>query len=227
MLSRLVRGYIRPIKDEKGHVKRDSIATLEKVILGELEQWITIRGHNRHHPILLFLHGGPGASQVGTQQKYLAQLEQSFVVVNWDQRGAGKSYHSLIPSKSMNVNQLISDTYELVLYLQQRFKQEKVFLTGHSWGAFLGIRFAYQYPELLHAYVGINQPVKRREEEKRSYQYALDTAQKKANKKALNELRAIEFIEEGVYKNMHHLTKQRSWLTKLGGVTFEKKCFKH
>ncbi|GIP31842.1 alpha/beta fold hydrolase [Paenibacillus sp. J2TS4] len=226
MLKLWSGGYIRPIKDHNGNVKPDSLSVLEKLILGGAEQWITIRAHSRDHPVLLFLHGGPGASQVGTQHKFLSPLEESFVVVNWDQRGAGKSYSSAIPPESMNVEQLTTDLHELMVYLRQRFDGKKVFMAGHSWGAYLGMVFAHKHPEFLHAYIGINQPVHRREEEQRSYQFTLDKARQTGNHKALQQLQSIEFIEKGVYKSMKHLAKQRAWLTKFGGVTYQQNALR-
>src|SRR5438874_5269784 len=74
----------------------NGIASLEKVRLGGVDQWIQIRGHDRTKPILLFLHSGPGFPQ--TPFSYVnAALEKEFVVVHWDQRGAGKSYSFSIP----------------------------------------------------------------------------------------------------------------------------------
>jgi len=69
----------------------DSIAVLEKVTLGGSEQWITIRGKNRNNPVLLFLAGGPGGTQLAATREQLKKLEENFVIVNWDQPGAGKS----------------------------------------------------------------------------------------------------------------------------------------
>ncbi len=72
------------------------IDSIEKVQLGGLDQWIQIRGHDRSKPILLFLHGGPGFPEMPFAHLN-AELEQHFVVVQWDQRAAGKSYSWSVP----------------------------------------------------------------------------------------------------------------------------------
>src|SRR6266446_2159011 len=89
----------------------EGIESLEKVRLGGIDQWIQIRGHNRSHPVMLFLHSGPGFPEMPFSHVNAA-LEENFVVVHWDQRGAGKSYSSDIPVSSMNIEQFISDTRE-------------------------------------------------------------------------------------------------------------------
>ena len=71
------------------------IDSVEKITLGGIDQWILIRGWNRSNPVVLFLHGGPGAPlftyarDVGVE----ARLEQHFVMVYWEQRGTGKSFN--------------------------------------------------------------------------------------------------------------------------------------
>ena len=157
-----------PFKDQSGKVLENSVSKLEKLTLGGIEQWITVRGKQKELPILLYLHDGPGSPQTGAQRKYNAILEDYFLVVNWDQRGAGKSYTPHIPADTMNFEQLLSDAYELVLYLKDTYQKEKIFLMGHSFGAALGLLFAHRYPELIQAYIGINQPVFWEEEEKGS-----------------------------------------------------------
>jgi len=81
-------------KDEAGREIAESIAELQKINLGDLDQWISIRGRDRANPVLLWLHGGPGSAQMPLAHKYDERIEEEFVVVHWDQRGAGKSNHS-------------------------------------------------------------------------------------------------------------------------------------
>ncbi|MEI3604479.1 alpha/beta hydrolase [Pseudogracilibacillus sp. SE30717A] len=225
MLKKIIGGSISPYKDKQGNLNSTAVSALKKLTLGGIDQWITVRGNNEELPILLFLHGGPGSSQTGVQQKYNTVLEKHYLVVNWDQRGSGKSYSPNIPTESMNINQLLQDAYELVLYLLKRFKKNKVFLMGHSTGAALGLLFAQKYPHLLYAYVGINQPIHREKEEKRSYNFTIQMAQNKNNQKAINQLNNIGFPESGVYRKMDHMVVQRKWLTKFNGVTFKKNAF--
>jgi proline iminopeptidase len=199
-----------------------AIHILEQITLGGVPQWLTIRGANESLPLLLFLHGGPGSPQTGAQHKYNAALEQHYLVVNWDQRGAGKSYNPMIPKETMNVAQLIADAHELTLYLLERFGQSKLFLMGHSIGAMLGMLFSKQYPELVQAHVAINLPVHRKLEEELSYDYVLERAEAVNNRKAMAALKKIGPPVNGIYDSTEGLVVQRTWLTKLGGVTYRK-----
>ncbi len=136
----------------------NSIASLETVQIGGVSQHLLIRGDSLSNPVLLFLHGGPGMPSMYLAHSFQGALEKDFVVVQWDQRGAGKSYdppHT--PVSSMNVNQFIADAHELTLYLESRFHQPKIFLVGHSWGSYLGVLTVARYPQLYRAYVGVGQ----------------------------------------------------------------------
>jgi hypothetical protein len=41
-------------------VTPNGVERLEKVRIGRIEQWVSIRGADRRNPVLLLIHGGPG-----------------------------------------------------------------------------------------------------------------------------------------------------------------------
>ena len=126
----LIPGYTKPFKDENGNILQGSIASLEKMELGGRDQWVLIRGENIKNPVILFLHGGPGTADMCLIRRYMGELEKYFVVVSWDQRGAGKSFAAINPNSSMTINQFVADTAELSQNLCHRFGSEKIFLAG-------------------------------------------------------------------------------------------------
>ncbi|MFC4098919.1 alpha/beta fold hydrolase [Paenibacillus xanthanilyticus] len=132
--------------------------------IGGLRQYVNIRGHDIRNPVILYLHGGPGGPFTPVMHKYQFGWERDYTVVNWDQRNAGRTY---LLNKSqagqvrdaLTADQLVEDIRELVLYLRERFGQEKIIMIGHSWGSVLGSLFAQRYPALTRAYVSIAQVV--------------------------------------------------------------------
>ena len=135
------------------------IASLESIELGGYDQAVLIRGEDVSKPVLLFLHGGPGMPAMYLAHAFQRPLEADFIVVQWDQRGAGKSYRSDLDLETLRVSQLLSDATQLVDTLRSRFSQEKVYLVGHSWGSYLGTLLAQSIPDHLWAYVGVGQVV--------------------------------------------------------------------
>jgi len=134
----------------------NSIASLERIRIGGVDQYILIRGNDSSLPVLLFLHGGPGMPAMYLAHAFQHELEKEFVVVQWDRRAAGKSYREDI-SSTLTTEQLVADTIELSNVLRARFHQDKIYLVGHSWGTYLGMVVIARHPELYHAYVGIGQ----------------------------------------------------------------------
>ena len=120
-----------------------------------------------------------------------APLEKSFTVVYWDQRGAGKSFDRKISKSSMTIEQFIADLDELVEAVCKRVGQNKVTIFGHSWGSALGVLYAARFPEKVAAYIGSGQIGDWQASEALSYAFALAEAQRRDNRKALRELRAI------------------------------------
>ncbi|MGB5959508.1 MAG: alpha/beta hydrolase [Coleofasciculaceae cyanobacterium] len=177
-----------PILDAIGKPIPNSIAVLEKVKLGGAEEWITIRGKDSRNPVLLFLAGGPGGSQLVTEQRALAGLEDHFVMVNWEQPGAGKSFDAVDRSK-LTPDRYITDAHELVLSLRQRFGKGKVYVLGESWGSALGIMVVQRYPELFHAFIGTGQMVAFLENDLICYDFALRLAQERGDTKQVEKLK--------------------------------------
>lgn len=175
------------IRDEKGEKIENSIAELKKVELNGRTEWISIRGNNQDNPVLLFLAGGPGGSQMAAVRYDLAELEKHFVVVNWDQPGSAKSYHAA-RGENITVDTYIEDGIALSRYLCERFQQEKIFLVGESWGSALGIFMADRQPELYYSFVGTGQMIDFLETENIDYDNAVILAQKKGDLKKLERL---------------------------------------
>lgn len=155
-----------------------SIASLEKVKLGGVDQWLIIRGYDVHKPVLLFLSGGPGASEAARVLRFNSELEKHFVVVIWEQRGCGKSYPSHNPKSDLTIDQYVADIIELTNLLRTRFDEQKIYLVGHSWGAIIGVRAAQVRPDLFHAYVGTAQMVDVRETDVLIYEMVLEHSRK-------------------------------------------------
>ncbi|MCX6120001.1 MAG: alpha/beta hydrolase [Ignavibacteriales bacterium] len=216
----LMPGHTALITDIRGKPVPGSIASLEKIKLGGVEQWILIRGENKENPLLLFLHGGPGTSEMGLVRKYnLAVLEKHFTVVVWDQRGAGKSYAAINPVSGMNIEQFVSDTHELTMLLCLRFNQKRICLVGHSWGSALGVLTVKKYPELYYAYVGIGQVVNGLEGERVSYEWTLAQAIKANDIKSVEKLKIMGAPPySGNWRSK--FIAQRAILAKYGGEVY-------
>jgi proline iminopeptidase len=152
-----------PILDRVGQPVAGSIATLESVEIGGRDHWISIRGHDTDAPVLLFLTGGPGGSHLGWNRPFFRDLEQDMVVVQWDQRGTGKSYAGLEPTETLTVDAVVADTIALTEHLRERFDEDRIYLLGNSWGTTLGVLTVERRPELYHAYIGAGQMVSQRE----------------------------------------------------------------
>lgn len=168
--------------------KDNSIAELRKVELNGRKEWISIRGEDRSKPVLLFLAGGPGGSQLAATRYELAKLEKDFIVVNWEQPGSGKSY-SAIPRKNLTPEIYVEDGTALVRSLLKEFKQEKLYLLGESWGSALGIFMVKEQPELYHAFIGTGQMVAFEETEKIDYALAMKLAKENGDQKVVDTLR--------------------------------------
>ena len=151
-----------PVLGANGQPVPGSIAELTTIELGGHGQAISIRAADSDKPVLLYLSGGPGQSDIAFARALLEPLTADFVVVVWDQRGSGKSYAALDPTSTYTPDALVSDTIALTEHLRQRFSEEKIYLLGESWGSTLGVLAVQERPDLFHAYIGSGQMVSQR-----------------------------------------------------------------
>ena len=176
------------IKDKDGNKVKNSITELKKINVNGHEEWISIRGYNKDAPVLLFLSGGPGGTQLAATRHELSELEKHFVVVNWDQPGSGKSYNCM-ERDEIKIDTYIKDGTYIADYLRKEFDKEKIFLMGESWGSALGIFLISEKPENYHSFIGTGQMVDFKETEIIDYNFALEDAEKKGDKDVVEKLK--------------------------------------
>ena len=178
-----------PILGADGQVLLGSVAELTTVRLGGHDQSVMIRGYSTEKPVLLYLNGGPGMSGLPYTRVVLDDLSRDFVIVDWDQRGAGKSYPAIDPASTLTPAQAVSDTIELTNYLRQRFQEQKIYLVGESWGSVLGVLAVQKRPDLYYAFIGSGQMVDVRETDRRIYQDVLALAARTSDAKLAAKMR--------------------------------------
>lgn len=157
------------VADMNRIVTPDGVQETFVATLGGAKQVVNVRGTDRDNPILIFVHGGPGAVEMPFAWTFQRPWEDFFTVVHYDQRGAGRSYPLNSPealAPTMTLERYRDDAIELIELLQERYGERKVVLMGHSWGSFVGLAVALERPDLLHAYVGVGQGIDFRESEK-------------------------------------------------------------
>jgi pimeloyl-ACP methyl ester carboxylesterase len=97
-------------------VTPSGIELLETVRIGGTDQWVSIRGYDKRNPVLLFIHGGPGYVSMPMSWWFSRGWEEYFTVVQWDQRGAGKTYLLNDPAKiapTLTLSRMQADSEEL------------------------------------------------------------------------------------------------------------------
>ncbi len=207
-------GSTPAFRDVDGAVVKGSIAEMQRIRLGGVDQSIVIRGRDSSAPILIWLHGGPGQDETGMWRHYNAALEDHFLVVYWTQRGTGRSFDDNISPASMRLGQFVADLDGLIAMLKTRFHRDKVVLSGHSWGTSIGVAYAQAHPGNVAALVATGQVVSAVEGERRSYKFTMDEARRRGNQAAIKELIAIGPPPYPIAA----LLRQRDWLDKFGGA---------
>ncbi|NNC11098.1 alpha/beta hydrolase [Planctomonas sp. JC2975] len=152
--------------------------------LGSIPQWVTIRGHDVANPLLLILQGGPGSSYTPFNP-WLGSWEREFTVVQWDQRGAGKTFLRTRTAPALSLERLVADGIELAEALAERFTGPIV-LMGSSVGSLLGAIMAKRRPELFSSYLAAN--VFTNESGDEGYGLVIEAAKRRGNRRAVRDL---------------------------------------
>ncbi|MBR3143218.1 MAG: alpha/beta hydrolase, partial [Clostridiales bacterium] len=119
-----------------------------------------INSKDLDNQVLLFVSSGPGTDDYVFTDKYKdMHLEDEFTVVYWDYRYMGIAYTDDIDIDSVNINNLLDDTYSVTEYLKERFNKDKIFIMGFSGGTKIALMEVQRHPENYHAYIGMAQCV--------------------------------------------------------------------
>jgi proline iminopeptidase len=210
------------IADARKILTPNGVERLEKVRIGGIDQWVSIRGTDRKNPVLLYLHGGPGYVSIPMSWWFTRGLEEYFTVVQWDQRATGKTYLLTDPAKvapTLTSDRMVADTEEMAAWARKEFGKDKIFVLGHSWGSFLGLQLAQRHPEWLYAYIGVCQLIDGPESERRGWRFAMDAARREGNAEAVRELNGIApYGTAGQTIPIKDIYIERKWVGYYGGA---------
>ncbi|MES2259615.1 MAG: alpha/beta hydrolase [Pseudomonadota bacterium] len=161
------------------------------ISVGGIEQWIAIDGEKCGNPVILFLHGGPANPLSPYSDAVYGKWAKDFTLVQWDQRGGGKTYIRNKSTSTLTLEQMAEDGIEVANFIRHHLGKQKIILTGSSWGSILGIHMAKAHPELFDAYIGVSQLVSQRENQAASYAAVLALAGQAEDREAVTALQAI------------------------------------
>lgn len=160
-------------------------------MIGGIDQWISIRGQQRDNPVLLLLHGGPGFALSPLPRNFLFNWTKDFTVVQWDQRGAGKTFGKSGPlDPSVTIARMVLDGLDVAEFVRGKLHTPKIVLVGVSWGSNLGVQMVKAQPDLFYAYVGTGQTVNQHKSRPLSYAELLTDAHARNDRQAIRELEA-------------------------------------
>ncbi len=180
----------------------------EIVSIGGIKQAVSFKGLDSLAPVLLFLHGGPGNSAMGYDDKFTKELQKHFVVVQWDQRETERTFKLNRSDKPLSVDLMVNDAVDMVRYLGERFSRKKIWLMGHSWGGFLALMVAGRNPEILEACFAICPMVDQLKSERVTLDEMTARAAKEGNTLARKELGEVKIP----FENAEQLFLDRKWI---------------
>ena len=218
------------VRDLERIVAPNGIQESYKTRIGGIDQWLNVRGQDKSNPIILFVHGGPAAPLTPSLWQFQRPIEEYFTVVNWDQRAAGKTLDEADPQSiadSITISRYVLDAIEVAEHVRSRYHRSKVILMGHSWGTIVGLNAALKRPDLFYAYVGIGQVISTVENERVSFDYALEQAKAHANAAAVKELESIAPYPGDAPITRERIVIARKWAQFYGGLSAYREASKY
>jgi pimeloyl-ACP methyl ester carboxylesterase len=209
------------VADMQRIVTPDGVQENFEVVLGGARQAVNVRGADRGNPLLLFVHGGPGSVEMPMAWSFQRPWEDYFTVVQWDQRGAGKSFPLNDPAAlapTMTLDRYRDDAIELIELLSKKYGKRKIVLMGHSWGSAVGLAVAAKRPDLLHAYVGIGQAIDFRENERVGMAWTIERAKREGDAQAVREVEALRPYPDGDGFTIAKADAWRKWSIGYGAL---------
>ena len=189
--------------------------------IGGIKQWVNVRGQDKNNPIILFVHGGPASPMSPITWMYQKPFEEFFTIVHYDQRASGKTYaanDTIQLGKTLNIDQYMNDALELSGFITKKYNKKKLILIGHSWGTVVAMKAVLKNPELYYAYVGIGQVINSKDNERYSFDFAIDQATNAKNVTALKELESIAPYPGNQPITRERIIIARKWAQYYGGL---------
>ncbi|MGZ8511021.1 MAG: alpha/beta hydrolase family protein [Chitinophagaceae bacterium] len=180
---------------QTGHINEEKF-----IQIGGIEQWVTIKGSDTTRPVILFLHGGPGSVMSPYDAAFNNEWKKDFILVNWDQRGAGRTFGRNAPAEAgedywienpLTVKRMTADAIELSEYLVKKLGKQRIIIVGTSWGSILGAKIALQRPDLYYAYIGHSQVVNASEGLVQAYNKVYQLSERTNDQVSLDKLKSL------------------------------------
>ena len=204
LISTVILMLFYCINPQAEELKKDpKISAFFDVVLNGLEQKILVQSNNLDNPILLWLHGGPGTSEMFINHYCMYNLYDSFTVVHWDQRGTALSYKTGLKGSDVSFNKILEDAWQLTELLKLKYKQTKIFIIGHSFGSIIGIHLIEKYPENYYAYVGMGQVIDDAKSREITYNWFVNKLKQANDTVELAKLTKSKRIPRSLIKRYH------------------------
>lgn len=189
----LLRLIYREVLRAQHNISTPGIDLMETVQIGGIQQTLYFRGQNTENPVILYLHGWPAATEMQFLHGFQYDWEDTFTVVHWDQRQAGKTFLANNPDEvgSPTFDRMVEDAWKVTQYIQNKLGKDKIIVLGHSGGTILGKALVQSHPQAYSAYIGVGEVTNYLENDRIGYNLVLEKAKEAGNKKDITELEEL------------------------------------